>query len=84
MKTVALHSEQPPMTQIKAALGRRFVTIDELAEVTGISKPTIYEKMRRGEIPYDDSSGRRRIPISFIDKMERAAFAALAKRRASA
>ncbi|HEY8650122.1 MAG TPA: helix-turn-helix domain-containing protein [Chthoniobacterales bacterium] len=65
-------------------LGKRFVTIDEFAAVTGVSKPTIYEKMRRGEIPYDDSSGRRRVPVSFIDQMERNAFANAKRAGASA
>src|ERR1700730_11041999 len=46
--------------QLKADLakryGKRFCTVDELAEITGISRPTVYEKMRRGEIPYDDAA----------------------------
>lgn len=67
----------------RTRLAKRFLTIDEFADLTGISRPTIYEKMRRREIPFDASSGRRRIPVSYVDHMERAAFAN-AKRRASA
>jgi excisionase family DNA binding protein len=62
---------------------RRFLSIDEFVDVTGISKPTVYVWMREGKIPFTDLGGRRRIPVSFVDKLERTALAKCKARAAS-
>jgi hypothetical protein len=74
--------------QLKADLagrciGKRFLTVDEYCFTTGESRPTAYLGMRNGRIPHVDDDGRRKIPTSFVDQLERVAFKNAAKRKAS-
>ena len=59
----------------RSRLPRRFYTVDEYCDVKGESRAGAYKGMRTGRIPYVDEDGKRRIPVSYVDEQEKAAFA---------
>jgi len=50
-------------------LERLVYTVDELAEILGISRPTAYQGIRTGKIPYIRVGARILIPKSALDKL---------------
>ena len=47
---------------------RQFYTVEEVAEITGLSKPTIYRGVERKKIPSFRVFGAIRIPKWWIDQ----------------
>jgi hypothetical protein len=53
----------------RAPLPRQFFSVNEFADVTGICRASVYNGMRRGEIPFVELTGCRKIPVSFVDDL---------------
>jgi Helix-turn-helix domain len=64
----------PPVP--RALIPRRFYSIDEFCDVAGVCRASVYNGMRRGEIPFVELTGRRRIPVSYVDALASKAGAA--------
>jgi excisionase family DNA binding protein len=50
------------------SLERQFYSVEELASITGLSKPTIYREIKRKNIPALSLTGSIRIPKSWIEQ----------------
>jgi len=48
----------------------RFLTIPQFSQITGLSRPTIYRRIKSGVLPSSTDLGRHLIPVSVLDKME--------------
>lgn len=48
---------------------RQFYTVDEVREITGLSKPTIYRAIQENKIPSLRLAGAIRIPKWWIDQL---------------
>jgi excisionase family DNA binding protein len=55
---------------------KRFYTVAEVAELLGLSDPTVYRAIREGEFPAIRVRGRYVIPAKAIDQMESTALIA--------
>jgi hypothetical protein len=53
----------------RAHLPRRFYSVNEFCDVTGLSRPGVYLGMRRGQIPFVELIGCRKIPVDFVDRL---------------
>jgi excisionase family DNA binding protein len=58
-----------------AAARRRFYNVREVAEILGVSTPTLYREIRAGRFPAIRVRGRYAIPARAIDELERTALA---------
>jgi excisionase family DNA binding protein len=52
---------------------KRFYTVHEVAELLGVSAPTIYREIRAGRFPAIRVRGRYVIPAKALDELEQAA-----------
>lgn len=52
---------------------RRFYTVAEVADLLGVSYPTVYRAIRAGEFPAIRVRGRYVIPAKAIDQLEASA-----------
>jgi len=57
----------PP--QPRAQLPRRFYSIDEFCDISGVCRASVYNGMRRGQIPFVELIGCRKIPVDFVDRL---------------
>jgi excisionase family DNA binding protein len=48
----------------RSILPRVAVTVNEFVSTTGLSRPTVYRMMMRGELRFAQIGGTRRIPVS--------------------
>ncbi len=46
---------------------RQFLTVDEVHDITGFSKPTIYRGIKSNAIPHLRIAGAIRVPKTWID-----------------
>jgi hypothetical protein len=60
--------------QPRQKLAPRFLTVSEYCDLTGECAATAYNGMRTGRIPFIDDDGRRKVPTSYLDERERAAY----------
>jgi excisionase family DNA binding protein len=60
----------------------RFITIAELVATSKVSRQTISNKLRSGEIPYTKLGSRVLIPTSFLMNLENAAWAKVKQEKA--
>jgi len=57
----------PP--QPRTQLARRFYSIDEFCDISGVCRASVYNGMRRGQIPFVELIGCRKIPVDFVDRL---------------
>lgn len=50
---------------------RLLLSIDEVADVLGVSPSTVYGMMRTGTLPYIRIGGRRKVPVDAVDRLAR-------------
>jgi len=49
---------------------RRFFDVTEICEITGVSRPTVFRAIKRGEIKAKKLGRKLLIPASFIEELE--------------
>jgi excisionase family DNA binding protein len=60
---------------LESVTGKRFYTVQEIAELLGVSTPTIYREIRAGRFPALRLRSRYVVPAKAVDEMEREALA---------
>lgn len=63
------------LTAMTPARPKRFYSVAEVAELLGLSEPTVYRAIRGGEFPAVQIRKRYVVPAKVIDEMEAAAMA---------
>jgi excisionase family DNA binding protein len=59
----------------------QFLSIKEFVDVTKVSRQTISRKLKLGEIPYSKIGSRILIPVSFLEDLEKNAWASFERCR---
>lgn len=54
---------------------KRFLSAEETAQALGVARITVYQMIRRKEIPSLKIGGKRLVPVSFLHDLERRALA---------
>ena len=71
----ALPSYQLQATRLPTEASQRFLSVDAVATVLGMSNVTLYRAIHEGQFPAIKIRGRYVIPAKILDQMEDAAIA---------